>query len=198
MLVEGYLGDVGDQVKAPLVDALVRRGTKVMFPDVVSLHQYGNSRRWDGHDTPEVVVAYGSTALSTPAGARRIAFRAGLDSKHRAKLDRAIAELRGRLRQLGGVPLTPVGRFVIARLNDRHRLGAEPDAVLDDPRHLLVSLYNGPTERLWGKPLLDTARLDRQVLDTYTRLQAMTDAQTVAVFEYAHPLPAAKRHDIFN
>jgi hypothetical protein len=167
-----------DPYPAAVMAELQRRDIAFVVDDEIWERQLGRHRRFTG-DNAAAVLSHrtGTAALTVPEGARRVAFREGVDERERAEL----ASLRRRIGEhLGG------GGSL--RLNDRGRRAVEGGDFPTIGR--LAAGERVSPESLFTRELAGAVRADlvetdepwRGRLDRYADLQRRLDQDTVALY----------------
>jgi hypothetical protein len=180
LLIDDLFTGFGDPYGAAVLLELRARGIEFVTRDVSLGRQIGARRVADPAEArAELHTSTGDSALTTPAGARRVAFHDGLREEERAELAVLEVEVAGFLDGRVDLPVTEDLEPYLAT-------GASPelrdqlDAGTGFDGEALVS--SGSLVRPVLQGIVDLPPPEQEVLERYAELQQRASADTLALY----------------
>jgi hypothetical protein len=180
LVIDDLFAAFGDPYGAAVLLELRARGVEFVTRDVSLGRQIGARRVAEpGEPRGELHMATGGSALTTPAGARRVAFHDGLDAEERLELARLEGEVAQLLDGRTDLPVTDdLGPYLETGASPELRAQLGAGTPLDGAA--LVS--SGSLVRPVLRGMIDLPSPEREVLERYAELQRRASSDTLALY----------------
>jgi hypothetical protein len=180
LLIDDLFASFGDPYGAAILLELRARGVEFVTRDVSLGRQIGARRVAEpGEPRAELHMAAGGSALTTPEGARRVAFHDGLSDEERLELARLQDEVAQLLDGRTELPVTDelepyLGTGASPELREQLEAGTGFDGE--------ALVRSGSLVRPVLRGMIDLPSPEREVLQRYAELQQRSSADTLALY----------------